>query len=268
MKTHERLILGCFVSVVALLTWGATVGVEIRPTPFTVRMMTNATASSTATYLGVPTLSGTNVFTGTIVATNPASIVGGDGSRLTGMGSFRQRILFKTNDVFIPSLMSVGTSATFTTTNFAYIGGNVSTNLFNLTLPPLMSTNSKVGYMSVADRTNGLSANCFFDVVLGTNLATSSVQFMLNTTPRQLSQTQTPFGGEFFRNIGSFTVQIANLPSAALTAAPVSTYIPASYFDTSVPWTMSIGALPNTQATPSTNIFLREFMIVEQWEVQ
>ena len=219
---------------------------------------TNRTITGGVTNLGFlnanQTFTGTNTFSGSVVFTG-----------------FRARILFKTNNVFIPILQApTGTQATFTTTNYSYMGGGVSTNLFTLTLPALMSTNSRVGWMSIAERTNSIANNVFFDFVVGSNLCASSGQFLLTSAPRRIAQYQTPYGEEIFRNHSSaFTVQLMSAPSAALTTAQTFFYEPASYVNTSAPWTLAVGALPNTDAVNTvTNIFLREFVILEQWYVE
>lgn len=168
--------------------------------------------------------------------------------------------------VFFPSLQSIGgTSVTYTTTNYTYGGGTVSTNFLNLTLPALMTTNSMVGVMAMGDRTNAITANVYWDIVLGTNLCTASGTVGSTTTPRAVAGYTNPYGIEVFRNNGSFTQQIVNAPSAALTGSQTVPYDPASYVDTSAPWNMTVGLLPNVNATPSTNILIREFMLVERW---
>lgn len=59
MKTSERFILGGFVTLVAFLVLAASVGPVPQYTPYSIRMLTNSTATSMQSYLSVP--SSTNV---------------------------------------------------------------------------------------------------------------------------------------------------------------------------------------------------------------
>ena len=209
---------------------------------------------------------GTNRFSSAVIATNTGSIFAGNGVGLTNMGQFRFRILFKTNSLYTASITSDGgTIGTFTATN--YVGGSTSTNIMNLTLPALMSTNSKVGVMLIGERTNAIHSNVYMDFIVGSNLCFAAGIVSQTTSPRNYMGYINPFGIEIFRNYGSFTTQLIQIPIASLTTAQTEFYIPASYIDTTTNWNLSVGLMPNATVIPVTNIFIREFLLVEQWTV-
>ena len=160
-----------------------------------------------------------------------------------------------------------GTQADFTSTNYAYQGGTLSTNIMNLTLPALMSTNSKVGGMFISERTNAIAANVFMDFTVGTNLVAATSSVGSTTTLRVISGYPQAYGFEIFRNYGSHSLQLVTPPPASLTTAQTVFYDAASYVDTTAPWELKIGLIPNSTAIYTTNIFLREFLLVEQWIV-
>ena len=229
-------------------------------------IISGTTTADLATLSANQTFTGTNTFSSAVIATNTGSIFAGNGVGLTNMGQFRFRILFKTNSLYTASIRSDGgTEGTFTATN--YVGASTSTNIMNLTLPALMSTNSKVGIMAIGERTNAIHSNVYMDFVVGSNLCFAAGVVSQTTAPRNYMGYINPFGIEIFRNYGSFTTQLIQVPSAALTTAQPQFYIPASYIDTTTNWNLSVGLMPNATVIPVTNIFIREFLLVEQWTV-
>ena len=274
MKRIHYLLLGLLVSLTIAAVSPGLPPTRIAPGANTTVVTNGVNSFTISSSVGAmdAQLDGTNVFTGTntfssvVIATNTANTFAGNGAGLTNMGQFRFRILFRTNNLYTASITSDGgTVGTFTATN--YVGGSTSTNIMNLTLPALMSTNSKVGVMVIGERTNAIHSNVYMDFVVGSNLCFASGIVSQTSAPRNYMGYINPFGIEIFRNYGSFTTQLIQVPTPSLTSSQAEFYIPASYIDTTTNWNLSIGLMPNATVIPVTNIFIREFLLVEQWIV-
>jgi hypothetical protein len=220
----------------------------------------NTTFSGTNEFVGPILSSGDNTFTATnIFAGNLMS---------TGFANFaRSRVLFETNDLFIPDIASSSgaTTSTNTLTNL-FMSGYTETNFLNVTVPALLSTNSTVSIYYELEYTNARPTVALGIVtILGTNRV--NIISALGSSGAGYSWFRTQSQPAIFANRGSHTIQLVSsgTPGAAnfLAGGGSSSFEDASYVDTSQPFNMSFNVTPGGAHGAYTNNFVRRFRIIE-----
>ena len=218
MKTHERIILGCFTAFVALLTWGASVGPVPTYTPYSIRLLTNSSATSMQTYLGVPPTTNTTLLTGTYAS----------GIRL---------LWISPTNIYIPSL----TVASDLTNNGDFANG---TYIAKFQCPRLLGSNSMLMVSYTAPKTNANLTLGSLSYFVGTN---TNFVIAANGWTTSIGHGALTLTGYLFQNAGDFAQQTqGNLGN-------ITVYGVTSFVDTSSEFTVYVSA---STVTSFTNAFM------------
>lgn len=241
---------------------------QYRPTAYTQPFVSTINSSAAAqTYLGLPSSTNLALLNASQTWTGPTNIFGGN-VMVTNFANFaRTRVLFETNNFFIPNISSSSgpTTSTNTLTNM-FMSGYTETNFLNVTVPALLSTNSSVGVFYELEYTNARPTVALGIVtILGTNRV--NIISALGSSGAAYSWFRTTGQPTIFANRGSHTVQLVSsgTPGAAnfLLGGGSSSFLDAAYVDTSQPFNMSFNVTPGGAHGAYTNNFVRKFRIIE-----
>lgn len=193
----------------------------------------------------LPHLNSNNVFTATNTFT---------ASKFFPANKVFERLLFSTGGIFIAS---VSTNTGSSVTNAGSYALHSPSQLFEVTLPPLLSARSVLVFDYCFDRTNAAASGCSMEAYVGSNTN------YLGSRPVYSSGTldQRALEGNlfFFGNGGSYTQQYAGnwtvvYPAAGLSAAT-------NFCDTSSDWKIYLSLVTSGDCT---NVNLIMFSLTER----
>lgn len=241
---------------------------------------------------GTNVFGGTNRYTGTVIITNAASTLSGNGAGMTNLsagniasGSLDDARLSSNVPLINGTNVFTGTN-TFTASKFfpanalsrrlllftninnrvdAFTNAVAPTGpggyancgkIATFTMPPLLGKNSLLYISYQVDKTNATASS--YTPMLYAGSQTNWVSYLVALSASSTPQTFfTSIANSAFANAGSFTNQYQN--SGSMTA---NTQLPnpTNCVDTSVPWTLYFGA---TSTSGATNVLVMNFFVEE-----
>lgn len=235
-----------FLVALLALTLPAFAQIRYSPTGFTAPFISTVTDQASAqAYLGIgggtnsPTLNGTNAFTG------PNTFAA---ASFFPQNKIHERQLFATGGIYIDAVYTNASNSTLTNNG----GSSVGLQIFQVTLPPLLSSNSLVVLDYSTANTNANASSAFGYVYIG-----AATNFIYDLTFATTAATRNHIVASALFSAWSQTQQFSRAGFTALNTAVT----PVAFADTSTNWVMTF-----VISTPAshTNLMISRFTISER----